>query len=664
MDPRERIEQLRREIDEHNYRYYVENQPMIPDEEYDALVRELEQLEREHPELAAAESPTTRVGSDLARDFRKREHREPMLSIGNTYSEEEVFEFDRRMHRELHGERIEYSCEPKIDGVALELVYENGGLAAGVTRGDGFVGDDVTENLRFIPSIPKRIEGLSGEFVVRGEVYFERAEFEKINEARREAGLKTFANPRNLAAGSIKALDQALIENRSLCFFPYGAVNSLHGETSQHARLLRLKDLGFTVNPYIEKRETPPEIMDYIARFETLRDNLPYDIDGVVIKVDSLDQFRRLGTTAKSPRGAIAFKYQARQAETVIRKIVYQVGRTGRVTPVADLEPVFLAGSTISRATLHNEQEIARKDIRERDTVIIEKGGDVIPKVIEVIRDKRPADSQPVQFPENCPVCGSPLVREGEEVDYRCVNAACPAVVENSILHFASRNAMNIEGMGPALVVQLMQSGLVHDYADIYTLRKDQLESLERMGEKSAQNILDAIEGSKRRTLAHLIFALGVRHVGAGTARTLANHFGSLDAIKDAERETLQAVPDIGPIAAESIYDFFRIERNRALVECLREYGLPFTQERAAAAAAEGGFFAGKSFVLTGTLPTLTREQASEIILSKGGKVTSSVSKKTDYVLAGSEAGSKLEKARTLGVKVIDEEVFLEQIKE
>lgn len=662
MDPRERIEQLREEIAEHNRLYYEENRPVIPDEEYDVLLKELETLEREHPDLASPESPSLLVGSDLTRQFRKREHIEPMLSIGNTYNEEEVVEFDRRVRRELAGETVEYSCEPKIDGVALELVYEDGGIVAGVTRGDGFIGDDVTPNLRFISSIPGRVDGVPGEFMVRGEVYLERAEFEKINEHRREAGLKIFANPRNLAAGSIKALDQSLLEGRALCFFPYGTVGAINGEDSQHRRLLRLRELGFTINPHIERQGSVEGLMDYIGRIEVLRDRLPYDIDGVVIKVDSLDQFRRLGTTAKSPRGAIAFKYRARQAETVIRRIIFQVGRTGRVTPVADLEPVFLAGSTISRATLHNEQEIARKDIREHDTVIIEKGGDVIPKVVEVIKEKRPGDSEPVRFPENCPVCASPLVREGEEVDYRCVNVACPAVVENSILHFASRNALNIEGMGPALVVQLMQSGLVHDYADLYALTREQLEGLERMGAKSAQNILDAIEGSRRRTLSHLIFGLGIRHVGTGTARTLAGHFGSLDSIMTADRETLQAVSDIGPIAAESIRDFFDNERNRALVECLRRYGLPFTQERAI--VAESGFFAGKTFVLTGTLPTMTREQASEIILSRGGKVTSSVSKKTDYVLAGADAGSKLEKARTLGVRVIDEEEFQARVRE
>ncbi len=663
MDQRERIERLRREIAEHNRRYYEENQPVISDEEYDALLRELELLEREHPDLASPESPSLRVGSDLVREFRKREHREPMLSIANTYSQEEVAEFDRRVRRELEGETVEYSCEPKIDGVALELVYEDGRLVAGVTRGDGFVGDDVTPNLRFISSLPFRLEGVSGEFMVRGEVYLERAEFEKINELRREEGLKTFANPRNLAAGSIKALDQALLEGRTLCFFPYGTVGAINGEMSQHRRLLRLREMGFTVNPHIERQNSVEGLMDFIGRFEGLRSTLPYDIDGVVIKVDSLDQFRRLGTTAKNPRGAVAFKYRARQTETVIRSIIFQVGRTGRVTPVADLEPVLLAGSTISRATLHNEQEIARKDIRERDTVVIEKGGDVIPKVVEVRKDRRPADSEPVHFPENCPVCGSPLVREGEEVDYRCVNAACPAVVENSILHFASRNALNIEGMGPALVTQLMQSGLVRDYADLYTLTREQLADLDRMGEKSAQNILDAIGGSRKRTLAHLIFGLGIRHVGTGTARTLAEQFGSLDAIMDADRETLQAVPDIGPIAAESIRDFFDNERNRVLVERLREYGLPFTKERTRPAA-EGGFFAGKTFVLTGTLPTLTREQASELILARGGKVTSSVSKKTDYVLAGTDPGSKLEKARALGVTVIGEEEFLARVRE
>lgn len=662
MEPRDRIEQLRREIGEHNRRYYEEAAPVISDGEYDALLRELERLEREHPGFASAESPSVRVGSDLGRDFRKREHREPMLSIGNTYREEEVVEFDRRVRRELAGERVAYSCELKIDGVALEIVYEDGLLAAGVTRGDGLTGDDVTENLRFIPAIPARIAGVPGDLVVRGEVYLERAEFEKINESRRDEGLKTFANPRNLAAGSLKALDRTLAGSRTLSFFPYGAIGALDGGDSQHARLVALRGFGFTVNPHIAARDSADGLLEYIAETERIRNALPYDIDGVVIKVDSLDQFRRLGMTAKSPRGVIAFKYQARQAETLIREITFQVGRTGRVTPVAELEPVFLAGSTISRATLHNEQEILRKDIRAGDTVVVEKGGDVIPKVVRVVEEKRPSGSAPVVFPDACPVCGSPLVRLETEVDIRCVNASCPAVVENGVLHFASRNAMNIEGMGPAFVTQIMAAGLVHDYADLYSLTPEQVEGLERKKEKSARNIVDSIEGSKRRTLAQLLFALGIRHVGEGTARTLAGRFGSLDAVMDADGETLKAVEDVGPVVAESIVDFFRNERNRALIERLRAHGLPFVQERSAGVVIDP-FFAGKTFVLTGALSAMTRDEASEAIRARGGETSSSVSKKTDYVLAGAGPGSKLEKANALGVTVLTEEEFLAQVR-
>ena len=682
MDARERIETLRREIAGHNNSYYVLAQPVITDREYDALVRELERLERENPDMASPESPTQKVGSDMTLPLfpeeipvtpnslgvevsevgNKRPHREPMLSISNTYNEEEVREFDRRVRKELPGETVEYSCEPKIDGVALELVYRDGVLEAGVTRGDGVVGDDVTENLGIVSSLPRRIPGISGEFIVRGEAYLERAEFERINEARGEEGLKTFANPRNLAAGSIKALDRTLVESRSLQFFPYSVIADSREENTQHGFLALLKQFGFTVNPFIGKRDSAEGVLEYIRDFEGKRDELPYDVDGVVIKVDTLDQFRRLGNTAKSPRGVIAFKYQARQAETILRGVIFQVGRTGRITPVAELEPVFLAGSTISRATLHNEQEIARKDIRTGDTVVIEKGGEVIPKVVEVKLEKRPPDTEPVRFPENCPVCGSPLVRLETEVDIRCVNASCPAVVENSLIHFASRNAMNIEDLGPKLIGKLMEVGLVHDYADFYALTPDSLENLERMGEKSARNIIDAIEASKQRTLANLLFALGIRHVGAGTARTLSGRFGDLDAIMSAERDTLQAVEDIGPVVAESIFDFFRNEQNLQLIERLREYCLPFTRERMAEAIIDD-FFAGKTFVLTGALSTLTREEAGEQIIASGGKVTSSVSKKTDYVVAGAEPGSKLEKAQKLGVRVLNEEEFMEHLR-
>lgn len=661
MDAGERIEYLRQTIKEHDYRYYVLSQPTITDEEYDALARELETLEKAHPVLASKESPTMQVGSDITREFRKREHKLPMLSISNTYTEQDLGEFYKRVKKELNEETVSFNCELKIDGVALELIYKNGKLDAAVTRGDGQIGDEVTENVRYIHSIPQVLHNVPPDFEVRGEVYMDREEFEKINRQRREAELKTFANPRNLAAGSIKALDPTIQENRNLKFFTYGLTTPLPVEYSQHAQLQTLKKLGFSVNENMKKHDTLPEIMDFIRRVEKIRDKLPYDIDGVVIKVNSLEQFDRLKTTAKSPRGAIAFKFRARQAETIIRDVIFSVGRTGKVTPVAELAPVFLAGSTISHATLHNEQEIARKDIRIGDTVIIEKGGDVIPKVTAVVSEKRPPNSHPVVFPEQCPVCGSKLVRIEEEVDIRCVNAACPAVVENSILHFASREAMNIEGLGPALVAQLMKTGLVKDFADIYTLTTEQITALEHMGEKSASNIIGAIKTSKDRDLWHFLFALGIRHVGTRTARVLSERFGSIDKLLEADPEKLQAVADVGPVMADSVYDFFHNQENCTLLERLRGMGLPF-ESKTPPRAFEEEFFAGKVFVLTGSLSQLTRDGATELIIARGGRVSSSVSKKTDYVVAGAEPGSKYDKARSLGVKIIQEDEFLTQL--
>lgn len=680
MDAGERIEYLRKTINEHNNRYYVLSQPTISDEEYDALARELETLEKAHPELTSEASPTMQVGSDITidtdavsltmeapearvtiREFRRREHKVPMLSISNTYTEQELGEFYQRVKRELAGETVSFNCELKIDGVALELIYKNGKLDAAVTRGDGQVGDVVTENVRYIHSIPQVLQTVPPDFEVRGEVYMDREEFEKINRQRREAELKTFANPRNLAAGSLKTLDPTIQENRNLKFFAYGLTTPLPVERSQYIQLLELKNRGFAVNEYLERYDDPAEISGYLKRVESIRDKLPYDIDGVVIKVDTLEQFDRLKTTAKSPRGAIAFKFRARQAETIIRDVIFSVGRTGKVTPVAELDPVFLAGSTISHATLHNEQEIARKDIRIGDTVIIEKGGDVIPKVTTVVKDKRPPHSHPIVYPEQCPVCGSKLVRIEEEVDIRCVNAACPAVVENSILHFASREAMNIEGLGPALVAQLMKTGLVKDFADIYTLTTEQLTALEHMGEKSALNIIGAIETSKDRDLWHFLFALGIRHVGTRTARVLSERFGSIDKLLEADPGKLQAVADVGPVMADSVYDFFHNQENRALLDRLRGVGLPF-ESKTPPRAVEEEFFAGKVFVLTGSLSQLTRDDATELIIARGGRVSSSVSKKTDYVVAGAEPGSKYDKARSLGVKIIQEDEFLTQV--
>ncbi|MFA6471435.1 MAG: NAD-dependent DNA ligase LigA [Candidatus Latescibacterota bacterium] len=657
MEVRDRIEYLRRIIKEHDYRYYVLSQPTIPDEGYDALARELETLEKSHPELAEKESPTMQVGSDLAREFRKRKHRVPMLSISNTYTEKDLGEFYQRIKKELPGEEVSFNCELKIDGVALELIYNEGKLEAAVTRGDGNIGDEVTENVQNIRSIPQKLTGVPPVFEVRGEVYMDREEFEKINKQRREAEQKTFANPRNLAAGSLKALDPTIQENRNLKFFTYGVTTPLPVEHSQHAQLQALKILGFSVNGYMEKHDTLPEIMNFIQRVEKIRETLPYDIDGVVIKVNSLDQFDRLKTTAKSPRGAIAFKFKARQAETIIRDVIFSVGRTGKVTPVADLDPVFLAGSTIGRATLHNEQEIERKGIRIGDTVIIEKGGDVIPKVTSVVLEKRPPHSHPIVFPEKCPVCDSKLVRIDEEVDIRCVNAACPAVVENSILHFASREAMNIEGFGPALVSQVMDSKLVKDFADIYTVKMDQIAALERMGEKSASNIISAIEASKDRDLWHFLFALGIRHVGTRTARLFAERFGSIDALMNTDKDKLQEMADAGPVIAESVYNFFLNHENRNLLDRLKSLGLPF-ENKSPRRIVEQEFFAGKTFVLTGSLSKMTRDEATEQIIALGGKISSSVSKKTDYVVAGAEPGSKYDKAGQLGVKIINEDEF------
>lgn len=656
MDIRERIEILKRDIREHDHRYYVLADPSISDEEYDALVKELEDIEAQHPDLRSPDSPTARVGSDLAKDFPSRLHTSPMLSIANTYSAEEVDEFDRRVRGLLPGETVEYVCELKIDGVALALRYENGVLATGVTRGDGVRGEDVTQNVRTLRSIPLRVREYGGSCEVRGEVYLERADFERMNEARDEAGEKLFANPRNATAGSLKLQDPRVVANRPLRFFAYWLRLDNGEAATQWETLVQLRKLGFPVNSHRRQCASTDEIMAFAADMEAERDRLPYDIDGIVIKVNSHDQFRRLGTTAKSPRGVVAYKFRAKQAETVLEDILLQVGRTGTVTPVAALRPVFLAGSTISRATLHNEQEIARKDIRIGDTVIIEKGGDVIPKVVRVVPEKRPPQSTPFVFADKCPVCGSGLVRDEEEVAVRCVNAACPAQVEGRIIHFASRDAMNIEGMGPSLVSQLVRSGLVADYADLYSLDRERLAALERMGEKSADNIIAALDASRGRDLSNLIFGLGIRHVGAGSARTLAQRFGTLDAIMDAAADELEAVEDIGPVVAASIRDFFDNQANREIIERLRAGVLPFEAARRETPSDGDDFFMGRTFVLTGALESMTRGEASDMIRARGGKVTSSVSAKTDYVVAGADPGSKLDKARALGVAVIGEE--------
>lgn len=661
MEYLKRIEELRRILRDHDYRYYVLAAPSIEDVDYDTLMRELADLENAHPECITPDSPTQRIGSDLTKDFPEREHSSPMLSISNTYSEEEVLDFDRRVKGLLPGETVEYVSELKIDGVALALRYDNGRLAYGVTRGDGVRGEEITPNVRTLRAIPLSIPHDIGDCEIRGEVYLERAAFDSMNEQREDSGESLFANPRNATAGSLKLQDPRLVAGRPLKFFGYWLRCAAQPPATQWETLERLQSLGFPVNPNRKLCRTVDEIMAFASEMEAKRDKLPYDIDGIVIKVNSHVQFARLGTTAKSPRGVVAYKFRAKQAETLLRNILFQVGRTGTVTPVADLAPVFLAGSTISRATLHNEQEILRKDIRVGDTVIIEKGGDVIPKVVDYVREKRPADSRQFVFISSCPVCQSPLVRDEEEVAVRCVNAGCPAQVEGRIIHFASRDAMNIEGLGPSLVSQLARNNLVANYADLYDLTREQLSSLERMGEKSADNIITALEASKGRELRHLLFGLGIRHVGAGSARVLAGRFGSIDAIMATDIDTLQAVNDIGPIVAVSIHDFFSNEVNRGIIERLRDHGLPFTAKASPSAPVSDDFFGGKTFVLTGTLSQMTRTEASDFIRSRGGIVTSSVSKKTDYVVYGDDPGSKLDKAKSLGVAALDEAAFRER---
>jgi len=661
MDAEERIEELRRIIREHDYRYYVLAEPVISDREYDLLLKELEKLEEEHPKLKSPDSPTMRVGSDLTKEFPERVHSSPMLSIANTYSEEEVVDFDRRVRSLLPGEKVEYTCELKIDGVALALHYEGGILRAGVTRGDGVRGEEITANVRTIRSIPLRLMGFDGACEVRGEVYLEEKDFLRMNEERSASGEKTFANPRNATAGSLKLQDPRMVAARPLKFFAYWLSLPEGMPGTQWETLDRLQGLGFPVNPNRRRCAAVGQIMEFAAEMERKRNELPYEIDGIVVKVDSHEQFERLGATAKSPRGMVAYKFQAKQAETVVEEILFQVGRTGTVTPVAVLRPVFLAGSTISRATLHNEQEIKRKDIRVNDTVLIEKGGDVIPKVVAVVKEKRPTGSRPFEFIKNCPVCGSPLVRDEREVAVRCVNAGCPAQVEGRIMHFASREAMNIEGLGPSLVAQLVGTGMVRNYADLYALEKERLASLERMGDKSAENILEALERSKERELWNLIFGLGIRHVGAGAARILADRFGSMDALVEAEAETLESVEDIGPVMAESIRGFFGNPENREIIERLRGYGLPFVAEKKEESPGDE-FFAGRTFVLTGALASMSRSEASEIIRSRGGRVASSVSRKTDCVIAGEDPGSKYDRALALNVPILNEEEFLRRI--
>jgi DNA ligase (NAD+) len=653
-----KIDALRETIRHHEYLYYVLDQPEISDLEFDRLMQQLKNLETEHPSLVTADSPTQRVGGKPREGFVKVPHSSPMLSLDNTYNEEELRDWERRVH-ELSGRSdVDYVCELKLDGMSLALIYEDGKLVRGVTRGDGSVGEDVTLNVRTVHSIPLSIDrdklkkaGIPTNFEVRGELLMPTAAFKKLNEERERAGLATFANPRNFTAGTVRQLDSSVTAQRRLDFFPYILLSNGRTYFARHWETLTALDkAGFKVNPNRKLVHSMDEVWTFIKQWEEKRDSLPYEIDGIVVKVDRTGLQDELGFTGKAPRWAIAYKYAARGGVTKLENVRWQTGRTGKLTPVAELAPIPIGGTTVRNATLHNMDEIHRLGVKIGDWVRVERGGDVIPKVVEVEKD-HPRGEKDIEDPEKCPVCGTRVVRTEGEVDYRCINANCPAKLQGTILHFASRGVMNIDGMGDALVTQLTERGLAKNVADIYKLTKADLLSLERMGDKSAQNILDEIENSKKLPLERVIYGLGIRMVGERTAQFLAEHFGSMEALANAGVEELQNVNEVGPRIAESIVEFFSIAANRKLVERLGEAGLAFKGKK----KERGTKLAGKTFVLTGTLAHFTRDEAKKMIEDAGGKVTGSVSKKTDYVVAGADAGSKLDKAKELGVAVIDE---------
>jgi DNA ligase (NAD+) len=655
-----RVEALREKIRHHEYRYYVLDAPEITDAEFDQLMHELKQLEVQNPLLILPDSPTQRVGGKPREGFGKARHSSPMLSLDNTYSEDELRSWERRVH-ELSGRQdIQYVCELKLDGMSLALCYEDGKLVRGITRGDGTTGEDVTLNVRTVRSIPLSIPkdklkqaGIPQDFEVRGEMLMPLAAFKKMNDEREQKGLSQFANPRNATAGTVRQLEPSITAERRLDYFAYILLENGRTYFDRHWETLNaIAAAGFKVNPHRRLTNNIEEVWAFIGEWEGKRESLRYEIDGIVIKVDRTTLQDELGYTGKAPRWAIAYKYAARAGITRIEDILVQVGRTGKLTPVAALKPVPIGGTTVSRATLHNLDEIERLGVKIGDWVEVERGGDVIPKVTRVVEDRdHPRGHKAFHMPENCPVCGTRVVRSEGEVDYRCVNANCPAKLRETILHFASRGVMNIDGLGDALVNQLSDRGLVKNVADIYKLTKADLLQLERMGEKSAQNVLAEIEASKKLPLERVIYGLGIRFVGERTAQFLAEHFGSMEDLMSAGEAQLEEVNEVGPRIAQSIREFFEEPRNRELVKRLHLAGLSFTGKK----KHRGTQLAGKTFVLTGTLAHYSRAEAKQLIEDAGGRVSGSVSKKTDYVVAGTEAGSKLEKAKELEVKVLAE---------
>ncbi len=674
MDPASRIAELRRQIRYHEERYYVANQPEISDAEFDALMLELQQLESEHPDLVSADSPTRRVSGRVAEGFQTVAHAEPMLSLDNAYNEEELRAFDDRVRRGLSegsttAGAVDYVAELKIDGVSIALTYVDGVFARGATRGNGSQGEDVTSNVRTIRVIPLQLnEPVPGRIEVRGEVYMPRASFEKMNEERANTGEVLFANPRNAAAGALRNLDPSLVSKRGLRAFTYQLVSQAARLTSHASTLEQLGRWGLPVESHWRRCAGIEALVEFCAEWAEKRRGLGFDTDGVVIKVDALEQRRRLGTTSKFPRWAVAFKFPAEQKTTLLKQIAVNVGRTGAVTPFAVLDPVFVGGTTVSMATLHNADDIARKDIRERDWVIVEKAGDVIPRVVGPVLTRRPEDSVPWVMPTTCPQCGSELHREEEEAVWRCENVSCPARLQRGLEHFASRGAMNIEGLGESLVKQLIDGGLVRDYADVFHLTADQLASListseregktiaRRFGEKNAAKVIEQITRSRTNDLWRVIYGLGIRHIGERGAQVLARAFGSMEALEGASLEALQSTNEIGPVLAASARSWLDEPRNREMVARLRAAGVRMEiPESERLQVAGPGPLTGRTYVITGTLASMTREEATAALERLGAKVTGSVSKKTTAVIVGQEAGSKADKARTLGVTTLDE---------
>ena len=661
---RRRARELRRLIEHHRRKYYEEDRPEITDADYDALEHELQALEKRHPDLASADSPTGRVGGRPSEALQAFTHRQPMLSLDNAYTEEEFLEFDARLKRHLDVESVEYAAELKIDGLSIAVHYRDGALERAVTRGDGRRGEVVTDNVRTIRSVPRRLKRDVVFLEARGEVYLPLAEFVRLNRMREEAGQSVFANPRNAAAGTIRLLDANLAAERRLKAVFYG-VAEVEGEmpSTQKEALAFLRSLGLPVSRESRICKDAGAAIVYWRKWTEGRHRLPFEVDGVVVKANSLRIQRAAAATAKAPRWAVALKFPQEQARTRVLGIDVQVGRTGALTPVARLEPVRIAGTTVSSASLHNEEEIARKDVRVGDLVVLEKAGGIIPQVVHVVAEERPEGTEPFRLPEHCPSCGSQAFRAGDEIVWRCTNSACPAQLQESLGHFASRGAMEIDGLGEALIAQLTENGLVREFADLYALEASGLSSLERMGEKSAANLVAEIHRSRSKPLHRLIYALGIRHVGARTARTLASHFRSLAELAAADTEGLTELRDIGPVVTESLRAFFANPENRRALDQLRGAGVDPASE-APAAGPEGSPLKGKTFVLTGAMERLTREEARERVEALGGRVTGSVSRKTDYVVAGADPGSKLEKAKKLGLEVLDESAFLRLLAE